>query len=397
MRHFDYLKDYSNSYELEGIVTKIKSDLIKLKTYGKDYGLSEENLNYYIGHIKQVLELKKFPDISRIINQELLSNENLEYTFEHNKYKEDASLTGVEFQKTINNIFEVEEAYRKLVSRIWDKSLTDINSFKNGDDFKLVVHSSHSSLPSSLPGTKGYIDNVYRNGEYISCSLLTGKQMDMFNSNIGLSFDVDNDNYICASDFDCVTHTSQIPTIRSVKKINNKYVDVGFSYSKDANVSTLMLPNEIEELNIKKCIEVNGEPLNNTNGKIINEVVIDKQTSKVNGIILMTNGCDFLIDEFATALEMQRMYNVPIKVINKSIYREKQNLSPFTETDYQSFNEKLKDSNSFPMLNNFNNEQLFDFINQYRSIVLDQGLYKEEIRKEIEDLLNNKIVNNKIY
>ena len=97
MRKFSYITDYGliNS-SVRGYITELEKELAMLIDM-------EVNNGIYIDTYKKLKEFKSkyfnlYDVYNRILN-DLISSDNVEYCFKYGKYKEDASLVGLEFEK----------------------------------------------------------------------------------------------------------------------------------------------------------------------------------------------------------------------------------------------------------------------------------------------------------
>ena len=97
MRKFSYITDYVliNS-SVRGYITELEKELAMLIDM-------EVNNGIYIDTYKKLKEFKsKYSDLHGIYNRilnDLTSGDNVEYCFKYGKYKDDASLVGLEFEK----------------------------------------------------------------------------------------------------------------------------------------------------------------------------------------------------------------------------------------------------------------------------------------------------------
>ena len=79
-------------------------------------------------------------DVYNKILNDLLSNESVEYCVKNGKYKEDASLVGLEFERDLRELFILEERCRSHSVKLWKRDLTSYDDIKNGEDFMMVIH-----------------------------------------------------------------------------------------------------------------------------------------------------------------------------------------------------------------------------------------------------------------
>ena len=60
----------------------------------------------------------------------------------------------------------------------------------------------------------------------------------------------------------------------------------------------------------------------------VNEIVLEDSKIEVVGVFFKTNGCEINLRDFERAVIMEKIYNVPLKIANSSIYRKKLGLEP---------------------------------------------------------------------
>lgn len=87
----------------------------------------------------------------------------------------------------------------------------------------------------------------------------------------------------------------------------------------------------IEELSIQRELKNSGE-LYRYNSQT-NEVVLDRTKTRAVGALLLSNGCDLLLGEY---INLKRM-GIRFKCINKGLYRQKNNIPPYNEEEYNKF------------------------------------------------------------
>ena len=201
MRKFNYITDYSliNS-SVRGYIIELEKELAMLIDM-------EEDNNIYIETYKKLKEFKnKYSDMHDVYNKilnDLLSNESVEYCVKNGKYKEDASLVGLEFERDLRELFILEERCRSHSVKLWKRDLTSYDDIKNGEDFMMVIHASY--LLPGTPDNDNYHNNQYSK-QYLSCSLISNRELNTFNGTKTLFvMDVDDDNYIASSYVDAVT------------------------------------------------------------------------------------------------------------------------------------------------------------------------------------------------
>ena len=366
MRHFDYIKNNLELTEAYYICKKIIQDVLDF-----DYTLLINEELQVFNSIKEETQLLKdkfnfnIYDISFIITKELLEPNNVEYCIKHKKYPPNASKTGDIINNLFKKIFIIEDKMQILVSKIWERIVTPFEKIENGKPFTLIGHSGSGYI--IFPSSKYYINNEYNNITSYSCSIFTNNHMQEFNSKLVAIFDINKENFVCASHFDSATNRgSGYASIKTLKTTDDgHFINAGYSS-----------PQGIERIVTKsECPLTTLSKLNKNN---INEVVLDKSKSKPVGLVLFSNGCDFLMYEYINAIRMKNDYNLDLKVINKTLY---QNI----EIDINKMKEEFLHFKNYILQNNFNIDELISLLDGYmENIIIPLKLDKnvEEIQIE---------------
>lgn len=378
MRKFNYINDYSliNS-SVRGYIIELEKELAMLIDM-------EEDNNIYIETYKKLKEFKnKYSNMHDVYNEilnDLLSSENVEYCVKNGKYKEDASLVGLEFERDLRELFELEERCRSHSVKLWKRDLTSYDNITNGEKFMTVIHASYFE-----PGVKGdsnYHDNEYSK-QYLSCSLMSDRELNTFNGTKTLFvMDVDDDNYIASSYVDAVTAETSRPDFNTLKEIDvngsKHYIKVGYTDNRKEAVTSISSPKMIEKLSVERELKDSGE-LYRYNS-LTNEVILDRTKTKVKGAILLSDGCDLLLGEY---LRLKSL-GVKFKCINKGLYRKKNNIPPYTEEEYNNFLISLDSLDDVIRKYNISYEDLFGF---YQEAVIPMK-YDERVMNDINKKLS---------
>lgn len=317
MRKFSYITDYGliNS-SVRGYITELEKELAMLIDM-------EVNNDIYIDTYKKLKEFKsKYSDLYGIYNKilnDLTSGDNVEYCFKYGKYKDDASLVGLEFEKDLKEIFELEEKCRDYSIKLWERDITNYDNITNGEDFMTVIHASY--LEPGVKGELNYHDNEYSK-QYLSCSLISDRELNTFGDAKTLFvMDVNSDSYIASSFVDSVTSETTKADFNTLKEIdvngNKHYIKVGYTNDMKSSVTSISSPKMIEELSIQRELKDSGE-LYRYNSQT-NEVVLDRTKTRVVGALLLSNGCDLLLGEYINL----KQRGIRFKCINKGLYRQK--------------------------------------------------------------------------
>ena len=249
MRTFDYRRDW-NSIRID-VSSYIKGMIMELS-----YLIEMEGLDIYKNALEVVKNFNdKYPDLSIVkdkIQDELLSPENVEYAFEHKQYKEDASKTGVEFQKDLYKIFEIEESLSKIAEKAFE-GMTPFEQIENGKEFMIVGHASFL-----LPGVSNNPNYRKNSKEYLSCSLVSNNELNIFmDHKIVYIMGVNEENFIASSYFDAAARESQYPSIHSMKKVeldngDIEYIDIGYTHDSKRFALSIATPKVLERLSLER-------------------------------------------------------------------------------------------------------------------------------------------------
>ena len=384
-----------------------KAIIRQIEYYLNNENLSEMN-NQFLEESKRRIEelLEKYKDsfstVLKISNEQIsfglneMAN-NQEYaglsSEESKRIYENSSETLQSIKKDFDKVFKIEETIHELITiPLWKKSTTSINTeIKPGDKFKYLVHSGEGII--YLPGIPNYRRRRNFEGDYVSASLLSDKQMAMFrNSQVGLIIEA-NDAIICSTQEDAGTNITSVQGIRTVFKFKEGlYLDAGFpgNLDKDGKVSTTKIqsPNQLEEDTIKNQ-EKRGSVFSNRT-EDVNEVILDDSKIKVIGVFFKTNGCEINLRDFERATMMERLYNVPLKISNTAIYRRKIGLDPYDSKDYENYIEDVQfwnnPENWEKIINSPEEDRKID-IRIVNEVVVGQE-YEDNIKEKIDSIFS---------
>lgn len=312
MRCFDYLRDSTMTGDLFRIVREFRSIM---QEYDYDRFLDDEkrDIEKFYSEVTSFLDEFDLPfpnDLSSKINAELLSPEvvnKLEPPYYH--YPHDASPLGCKVEVLVNELFQFEDVVSNYVARVWDEDVGSFSSFENGKKFSFVATATDN--PEQFPGGPYYRKNGHA---YTSASLFTDQMMDSFmDKKLLLVTEVSSSNLLGMSEVDIATREEMYPGLKTIGKTDNGYyIDAGYSFS--GNVCTkLLTPNLLE----KRRLALNAEQ-----GSSVNEVILDKEKTNYTGMVLLSDGCDCLIDEYLSAVQARRSMGLEFKCLNKELYRE---------------------------------------------------------------------------
>ena len=318
MRCFDYLRDSTMTGDLFRIVKEFRSIM---QEYDYDRFLDDEkrDIEKFYSEVTSFLDEFDIPfpnDLSSKINAELLSPEvvnKLEPPYYH--YPHDASSLGCRVEVLANRLFQFEDIVSNYVARVWDEDVGSFSSFENGKKFSFVATATDN--PEQFPGGPYYRKNGHA---YTSATLFTNQMMDSFmDRKLLLTTEVSSSNLLGMSEVDIATREGMNPGLKTIGKTDNGYyIDAGYSFS--GNVCTKLLTPDLLE---KRRLALNAEQFPS-----INEVILDKEKTKYTGIILLSDGCDCLIDEYLSAVQARSSMGLEFKCLNKELYREPEIIMP---------------------------------------------------------------------
>ena len=304
--------------------------------------------------------------------------------------------------------FEIESIIQqKFVIPKWKNYLTKFSDqYKQGEHFAVLFHSGGGFV--ILPGMKDYSskksdhDSEHKT-DFLSTSLITDKEMESGNTNVGIIVSIKNQTILAASGSDCGTREFTGKSVLDIKR-NEK---TGNNVRTFTPISKLGTPKYIEKQAMKASKLNTGEILNA--GKwicpIYTEVVVDKEDFELEAIFFKTTGCDLNFKDYFVAKQMEMYYKKPLRIVNQSICRENAKLTPYTAEEIERFKKQLA---FFSNTNNYTvfkqNPVLFkNLIKLYYHEVIERAEFKKEVKEKAQiiciriiEYLNYLIKNNNL-
>lgn len=395
-----------NEKDIQDVFAISMCMLIQIDYYLEREELSEMN-RQFLTESKKTIEgiLRKYDGAINTITK--ISREQIEFGFremcDNPKYQ---SLSPEEYKRTYENssetlqiikqdferICKIEDAIHELITiPLWKESTTSIDTeIKPGDEFAYIVHAGQNII--YLPGFPNYRKTRNLNGDYISASFLTDRQMAMFgNSRVGLIIKP-NEAIICTAAMDSGTHITNNQNPRTIMDFKNGYyIESGFpgEYILDDEAlatTKIQAPNQLIEDTIKKQ-EESGRILS-SESRDVNEIVLDEAHLEVVGVFFKTNGCEINFADFERAIIMGEQYNVPVRIVNSSIYRRKLGLEPYEQQDLENYSLELEFWSNRDNWKEMITDPVEDrkLIKKYFNEVVVKQQYDPEIRKKIEEI-----------
>ena len=230
------------------------------------------------------------------------------------------------FKVIAQEIFEIEQLLRKYSIKVWSKGQTDINSFKNGDDYCFVVHSLLIDPNFKYKNDEDFLEKQYeermnrlhdKKRRFLSCSLVKNNLTRLFNgSHLAVIVDVNDSNYIAANYRDAATADSAF-TKTTVNPGN--YDDI-YTIKRDetGNIFTLENATIVSTPKIIQYWQLYDE-----SAISVNEIILDRMKTKAKGILCYGYGNKFLSYSYKFADELEKKYRLPLVFIDKSLYDDK--------------------------------------------------------------------------
>lgn len=264
-------------------------------------------VNQYINKIEEYIELLKG-------FKELLTRGKCHSSI-HKKFKIIAQ-----------EIFEIELLLKQYSVDVWKTELTDISQFKNGDNYCFVAYSLLMD-----PNLKYKYDEQLKQEQYekrmnmlqdpkrrfLSTSLLTNELTRLFyGSHIAAIIQVDESNYIAANYRDAGTGDSMFTSTCVVSGI---YDDI-YTIRRDTsgNIFTREPATIVSTPKIIKYKQLYDE-----SAVSVSEIILDREESKVEGILCYVYGNEFLSYSRKFAQKLGEKYNLPVVYVDKMLYANK--------------------------------------------------------------------------
>lgn len=304
-------------------------EVIRDINYAQDIGTKMvEQIEFYILYEDLNSDEKRYLENCKKVVEEILNK--YEYSSRDQKIESFDN-----FKMDFEKIFEFEESiYKSITLPLWKKFITPVEKeLKPGDDFAYIVHCGEDII--YLPGFPGYRKTRNLDGDFVSSSLISNKQISTYlTSKVGLI--LNPESYICADVNDACTtiDRNNSESINRVLDFNNgKYIITRSVATK------IQSPKHLQNESIKKYKNLN--PLLNMGG-FYNEVVLNDSIVKVLGVFLQTNGCEINLEDYHRAMVMRKVYNVPLKVENMALHRKNAGYLPYESDDYDKFINRLQ-------------------------------------------------------
>lgn len=404
-------KDNYDYRDIQDVFAIVRTLLRQIQYYLEKEELSELHRQFLTESQKAIEELLiKYNDENETITK--ITHEQIDFGMremcdnplynhlspeEYKRTYENSSETLRVIKQDFERICKIEDTIHDLITLpLWETSVTSMDTeLKPGDEFSYIVHAGQDII--YLPGFPNYEKTRNFDGDYISASFLTDKQMAMFgNSRVGLILKANN-AIVCSTGLDSGTHLTSIQSPRTVIDFQNgSYVEAGFPgnlMSSDNPLATtkIQTPRQLTEDTIKRQEERESPFSSRTED--VNEVVLDESKVEVIGVFFRTNGCEINLRDFERAVIMEKLYNVPLKIVNSSIYRQKLGLEPYESQDLQGYAADIdfwSNSDNWKKIL-INPPEDRELIKRYFNDVVVKQQYNPEIKKKIEEIFTRMI------
>ena len=365
-RYFDYKDEQAEFHDAYYIARKITTSLQSLISNPHLTESEREIIQNYANQANTYLEeidrLGEIGEIESTINHDMIEPETINYYYEYGDWPENTSETGERFQSLIRYIFMLEEKAVPIVTNLWERTLTPFSNIKNGEPFTVIAHSTTHGI---------HLDDSFKNNlnSYLSCSIFNTHCMNYYNDPIALTFDITKENYIASSSFDSATSMLSWQDVHTVATMpNGQSIRAGYSYTEDIDKIIIKCENPEDVLTrIQESADYH----------IINETILNKAKVKPTGLLLFTDGINYLLPYYLIAHEMSKKYDIKIRLIDRTKYHTQTQkdipLEEFTNQVKQSHynlwnNQKLTIEEKNQILNNF-----------YQLLIKEQPYSKEKL------------------
>lgn len=364
-RSTENLHDFANNEFTKAF--EIISNIDEASRILKESGLLNDFLTGYNHEtninsmsLETLSKIAELAPSSEKLKREII-DERIEHYRNHGYVDEDSSKTFNKMKELIDLAFNIEELFSHTLSEYWANITRRYDDFENGqDDFAFLVGPPEED-----------------DKPYIRTSLITENQIAIQASKLGIVYEVEKGGVLAMSDKKINLAKTKNDTILSLFKFDGEnYVSSSIGDSK------LMLPNELIQKNINKCLRVNSEYLVYDEVNIFNNVILDKSKSKAKGIVIISSLYDFPFEEFVKAKRLQEDLDLDIKFVSLSTYRS--NFSKKTnfainiksKTSYEKDNfkrqiDKFRDSDE---LFGEEPEKLLNLIDEFEELIYDEEL-----------------------
>lgn len=253
--------------------------------------------------------------------KEMFKNEKVRHIIDNNELYEiyDSYLKIVDLVQnnkiTREKLEEIEKRCQGITNKVWEKEITKVQNYKQGEPFKFLVY---NVAYGELDG-----NDFHRQGR-LSTSLISEKDMGLLGGKKH-GFIMPFENQII---------TSGINDLHSYEDDNYG------NYMRNQDNTSLLLPEMLEQGNLKKNIELNGRPLYYDKGIRHNEVLLNTNNNiKPSAVFCITFGEKELSNDYLYAKKMAELYNLPLVDIDITKYRTKNNIG-FIDTDNEIMTKK---------------------------------------------------------
>lgn len=202
--------------------------LIQIDAYFSEKNISPFKKEFLVKSKKYIEQLlTKYGDPVKLYMQ--IDNEIITYGLQHaneigfgeNAMQKaaDASQILRDVKANFNRVFKIEDTIHEHITiPLWKQNITPADfELKSGDEFLYIVHSGLGMI--QLPGFPGYRKKY--EFDYVSASLLSEKQMAMFNSSrVGLILKP-NEAIVCSTRNDSGSHYVGNKSVRTILALND--------------------------------------------------------------------------------------------------------------------------------------------------------------------------------
>lgn len=223
------------------------------------------------------------------------------------RLKSKSNLLEEEDIRKINSIFNIEYKYKLLVTKIWEKELSNIDSIDQNSKFLTLIHIVKDKENIN------YVENVIYGNDIkcISTSLISNDKQFFYDhdkTSYGFIYEINENNFLgaCESDAQIIQINDNLEHSVFTLISNNSYTINSIVYTYDKNY----------QMTLTKTPEALLNPVIQNNDLFYNEVCLDKNYSRPIGIIFYQKEGNEEIKEKVDYFSNK--YNLPVIVMNLS-------------------------------------------------------------------------------
>lgn len=352
--------------------------------------LLESKMEATLKTVRTITEINKLwkPDYSNMdsemVDRAKIVCESIQNLFEYKKCRKAISnidlynLYGSYYQLsngikngsiTEDEINKIEGSLKPIIDKIWEVSLTNVQDFNLGDEFKFIVHNiSNDEMNGKTLGNNGEKTRL-------STSLISDKEMGLFGY-YKYGFILPYESNVITSGF---------------SDLDSYETNFGEKLCLNKTNSLLITPDTLANEAANKNIRINGSLLNYDKGSSYNEILLDSSKGlNPSAVYCITYGEKELNRNYRQSKKLAEEYGLPLIDIDLTLYRTKNNTGTIlTDVEPLTIKEQKEFARNF--LEQYYNNKNYSSENAKKLIDSDLELYQDMI---VDIFLTQKKENN---